>query len=209
MEEKTMTGTKKVACIGDSITWGFTIIGRARHSYPAVLQSLLGEEYLVRNFGYNDAAARIDSDTPYVRKGVYRRALKFDPDIAVVMLGSNDTKRRNWDPAKFREGYGTIIDSIIKLPSAPKVYLVTPPHIYKKLGLHALGLSEQTMTEGVIPAIREMASERDLEVIEVNAVLASPELFNDGVHPGRSGAGMIAEAVCGKIQGKANSPAQE
>ena len=45
---------KKVACGGDSITWGFTIIHPAKHGYPAVLQHLLGDGYEVRNFGYND-----------------------------------------------------------------------------------------------------------------------------------------------------------
>ena len=58
---------KKVACVGDSITWGFTILNPKKHGYPAVLQHLLGEEYVVRNVGYNYAAVRFDADTPYVK----------------------------------------------------------------------------------------------------------------------------------------------
>ena len=34
----------KIACIGDSITWGFTIIRRSKYSYPAVLGELLNSE---------------------------------------------------------------------------------------------------------------------------------------------------------------------
>ena len=58
----------KVACIGDSITWGFTLLCPWKQSYPALLQERLGDGYEVRNFGYNDASARFDADTPYVRK---------------------------------------------------------------------------------------------------------------------------------------------
>ena len=37
----------KVACIGDSITWGFTLLNPWKQSYPALLQERLGEEYEV------------------------------------------------------------------------------------------------------------------------------------------------------------------
>lgn len=29
---------KRIACVGDSITWGFTIVNRRKYSYPALLQ---------------------------------------------------------------------------------------------------------------------------------------------------------------------------
>ncbi len=65
----------KVACIGDSITWGFTLLNPWKQSYPALLQEKLGAGYQVRNYGYNDASARFDADTPYVSKRVYRDSL--------------------------------------------------------------------------------------------------------------------------------------
>lgn len=51
---------KKVACIGDSITWGFTLLNPWKQSYPALLQQMLGDAYEVRNFGYNDEAGFYD-----------------------------------------------------------------------------------------------------------------------------------------------------
>ena len=41
----------RVACIGDSITWGTAMTNRVAECYPAQLQSLLGDRYEVVNFG--------------------------------------------------------------------------------------------------------------------------------------------------------------
>ena len=111
----------KVACIGDSITSGFTLLNPRRDSYPSLLQKMLGDGYEVRNFGVLDAAARFDADTPYVRKKAYTKSLDWNPDIVLIMLGSNDTKRRNWDPEIFRRDYRKIVTSYMELPSCPRV----------------------------------------------------------------------------------------
>ena len=111
----------RVACIGDSITWGFTLLMPWKQSYPALLQEKLGPDYEVRNFGYNDAAARFDADTPYVKKGVYRDSLAWEPDIVLLMLGTNDTKRRNWDPDIFRRDYRKLVQSYLDLPSIREI----------------------------------------------------------------------------------------
>ena len=66
----TINRPQRIACIGDSITWGFTLLNPWKQSYPALLQQRLGPDYEVRNFGYNDAAARFDADTPYVKKKI-------------------------------------------------------------------------------------------------------------------------------------------
>lgn len=118
-----MTKRIKVACIGDSITWGFTLLNPWTQSYPALLQRLLGEGYEVRNFGYNDASVRFDADMPYVCKGVYRKSLEWNPDIVLIMLGSNDTKKRNWDPDVFRRDYRELMESYRSLPSRPRPVL--------------------------------------------------------------------------------------
>ena len=41
----------RVACVGDSITYGHGIKDRENDAYPGLLSSLLGEKYDVRNFG--------------------------------------------------------------------------------------------------------------------------------------------------------------
>ena len=150
---------KRIACVGDSITWGFTIVNRRKYSYPALLQQRLGAEYEVRNFGQNDAAARFDADTPYVKKRVYQESLAWNPDVVLLMLGSNDTKKRNWDPEIFRRDYKRIVESYLKLPSQPRVILIAPIQIFQPMHSPLLGLYTETMENGVRPAIREIAAE--------------------------------------------------
>ncbi|MEJ0103912.1 MAG: hypothetical protein WDO19_15715 [Bacteroidota bacterium] len=43
----------KIACIGNSITYGAYIDNREQNSYPAQLQTLLGNKYEVTNYGVN------------------------------------------------------------------------------------------------------------------------------------------------------------
>lgn len=190
----------KVACIGDSITWGFTLLNPWRQSYPALLQEMLGPGYEVRNFGYNDASARFDADTPYVSKRVYRESLGWNPDIVILMLGTNDTKVRNWDPAVFRRDYKRIIESYRNLPSSPRVILVAPIRIFPIMGRPLLGVYPETMEQGVRPAIREIASEIGLELIDLQDLFTDNSYCRDGVHPQRAGARMLAEAIFNGIE---------
>ena len=186
---------KKVACVGDSITWGFTIIHPAKHGYPAVLQHLLGDGYEVRNFGYNDAAARFDAETPYVTKKVYRESLAWEPDIVILMLGTNDTKPWNWAPDTFRRDYARIVDSYLSLPSHPKVVLVAPIRIFRVLRMPIMVLNPDVLEEGVRPAIHEIAEQKGLQLIDLYDLFDSARYCRDGIHPQRHGARMLAETV--------------
>lgn len=192
---------KRIACVGDSITWGFTIVNRRKYSYPALMQQRLGDEYEVRNFGYNDAAARFDADTPYVKKHVYQDSLEWNPDVVLLMLGSNDTKRRNWDPEIFRRDYTRIVKSYLKLPSKPRVILIAPIQIFQPMHIPVLGLYSETMENGVRPAIREIASETGLELVDLANLFTDSKYMMDGVHPQREGAKMLEEAIFKGVKG--------
>jgi len=184
---------KKVACVGDSITWGFTIVNRSKYSYPAVLQQLLGEGFEVRNFGYNDAATRFDADTPYVSKKAYRDSLAWEPDIVLLMLGTNDTKPWNWNPGIFREDYLRLVESYLALPSHPRVILVAPIRIFKLIPVTIL--NPDTLEAGVRPAIRDIAAQLHLQLVDLCDLFDSARFCRDGVHPQRDGARLLAEAL--------------
>ena len=186
---------KKIACVGDSITWGFTILNPGKHGYPAVLQHLLGDGFEVRNFGYNDAAARFDSETPYVSKKVYKESLAWEPDIVILMLGTNDTKPWNWNPEAFRRDYARIIDSYLELPSHPRVVAVAPIRIFRVLRMPIMVLNPDVLEEGVRPAICEIAEQKGLQLVDLYGLFDSARYCRDGIHPQRHGARMLAEKI--------------
>ena len=45
----------KVACVGNSITYGYLLPEREKQAYPSQLHQLLGNDYLVGNFGKSGA----------------------------------------------------------------------------------------------------------------------------------------------------------
>lgn len=185
----------RIACAGDSITTGFTLLFPGRDSYPSLLQKHLGERTEVRNFGKVDAAARFDADTPYVKHKQYRKSLEWNPDIVLLMLGSNDTKRRNWDPVIFRRDYRRIAESYMALASHPKVVLVAPPGLYRIFGLPLLGLYPETLENGVRPAILEIAGELGLPCIDLKNAIPDGKMRADGVHPQRKGTRLMADGI--------------
>lgn len=89
-------GQIKVACIGDSITYGHGISNWPKNNYPTVLQNLLGESYHVQSFGVSGRAVQDNSDQPYRALPHYEESITYDADIIVFMMGSNDTKPENW-----------------------------------------------------------------------------------------------------------------
>jgi acyl-CoA thioesterase I len=100
IREADYSGRIRVACIGDSITYGFGIKDRERNSYPAQLGALLGQKWEVRNFGVNGATALIKGTRPYVDQPAYREALAFKPHVVVIKLGTNDTNAKSWPTHK-------------------------------------------------------------------------------------------------------------
>ena len=85
-------GPIRVACVGDSITYGSGVENREQNAYPAVLGRLLGERYEVRNFGVGGATLQKRGDKPYWSLDAYKDVTLFKPHIVVIKLGTNDSK---------------------------------------------------------------------------------------------------------------------
>ena len=104
----------RVACIGNSITYGYLLPDREQQAYPALLQRMLGERYEVGNFGKSGATLLERGHRPYVQQEEYRQALAYKADIAVIHLGVNDTDPRNWPNYRdeFVPNYRHLIDTL-------------------------------------------------------------------------------------------------
>lgn len=185
-----------VACVGDSITQG---VGTERgQAWPAQAQKTLGEKWQVQNFGLSGTTLMNSGNKPYQKSKQFKAALSSNPDIVVIMLGTNDTKPANWrNSAKDYEiDYRDLISDFEKLPSKPQIYLCLPPYIAKK-GRWGIN-NEDTLAQ--IPIIKKIAKDLKLEVIDVYAALeGQDDLIPDTVHPNTGGAALIAKAVAASL----------
>ena len=191
----------RVACIGDSLTWGFSLPDPRRQSYPALLQEMLGADYAARNFGCNGASVCCDADLPYVETLAYGESRAWNPDIVLLMLGSNDATPWDWDAAAFRRDYERIVASYSELPSHPRVILIVPTRMFRVMGMTFGGLSPEMLEEGIRPVIREVAGECGIPCIDLVDLFTDARFCYDGVHPNVEGTRLMAEALSSQIQG--------
>lgn len=89
-------GPVKVACVGNSVTYGFKVENREQNCYPAQLGVLLGSGYEVRNFGKSGATLLNHGHRPYMGQQEFKDAVAFAADRVVIHLGFNDTDPCNW-----------------------------------------------------------------------------------------------------------------
>lgn len=186
----------KIACVGDSITFGCTVRNRRKNNYPAILGDLLGENYCVNNFGYTNRTAIKSADYPYTDEKLYQQSLDFNPDIVVIMLGSNDSKECNWDKEKFITDYCEIIESYRNSESRPKVYILAPPPLFEVRGKVMWQLRKAVVDSEICPAVKQIADKTGSIYIDMHSVFENKkELFSDGVHPNAKGSKLFAQKV--------------
>ncbi len=183
----------RVACIGNSITYGSGIKDRRNDSYPAVLGKMLGDGYYVKNYGIGGRTLLNKGDHPYMNEQYFKDAQSFNPDIVIIKLGTNDTKPQNW---KFKDEYmkdaQTMIDTFNSLPSKPKIYLCYPAKAYTD----SWGITEGIIANEVIPMIQKLAKKNKLTVIDLHTATDNiPEMFPDKIHPNEQGARVMAKTV--------------
>ena len=191
---------KKVACIGNSVTYGMTHKNPTETSYPTQLQQMLGKEYEVRNFGHSGATLLSKGHRPYINLPEYKAALEFAPDIAVIHLGLNDTDPRNWLNYRdeFYSDYINIIEALRKVNPDVEVYVCQMTPIFHWHRRFKSGTRDwYWQIQELIPAIAEYGS---FEIIELNRYLYNrPDLMPDALHPNEQGAGIIAKQVYSAI----------
>ena len=73
--------TIRVACVGNSVTYGMGIPDRAEKAYPVRLQAMLGDGYKVENFGHSGSTLLRKGHRPYMKVPEFRKAVDFKADI--------------------------------------------------------------------------------------------------------------------------------
>lgn len=186
---------KKVACIGDSITKGLGIKNGDK-TYPEQLQELLGSNYDVQNFGFSGATLLRKGHKPYVETPEYKQALAFQPDIAVIALGINDTDPRNWPNYgdEFEHDYSLLISDLIKTNPHISIYICTLTPIFSGHPRFLSGTRDWYQQISLL--IPKIAKNNQVKLIDINGQLKSRiDLFEDNIHPNTAGATLIAKQV--------------
>ena len=192
----------KVACVGNSVTYGYGHKNPGETSYPTQLQQMLGGEYEVRNFGHSGATLLNKGHRPYTSLPEYKAALEFAPDIIVIHLGLNDTDPRNWPNYRdeFFGDYTGIIDSFRKAhpDGNPKIIVCRMTPIFHWHRRFKSGTRDWYWQ--IQEKIEEIAQHENLELVDLSRFLYSrPDLMPDALHPDAEGAAIIAKQVYSAI----------
>ncbi len=192
----------KVACVGNSITFGATLADRKTEAYPAQLQNLLGNDYLVENFGKSGATLLSQGHKPYIQQEEYRKALAFAGDIVIIHLGINDTDPRNWPNYRdsFLDNYLTLINAFRTANPNCRILIAKLTPISDRHPRFRSGT--QKWRDEIQSVIKQVADVTGAQLIDFEEPLLSyPFLLTDAVHPDANGAKRLAQVVYSSITG--------
>lgn len=197
-------GRTRVACVGNSITYGTGLPDDLRQSrcYPAVLQQMLGSDYEVGNFGRPGATLLRRGHRPYFEQPEFGAAIAMKPDIAVIHLGVNDTDPRDWPNFGdfFITDYAALIDSLRASNPEVRIIIARLTPIGAKHPRFTTGTRDWRLLEQ--QAIENVARLKGVELIDFDRPLRDRQnLMPDAIHPDAEGYGLLALTVYSAITG--------
>lgn len=205
-ERHTPFGQIRIACVGDSITKGIGATGWKNgdfsKSYPEQLGGLLGDSCTVGNFGRGSSYVYYKSGRTenlwYPNTAEYTDSMNFDPDIVIIMLGTNDAKCINSDELskEWAKQFKGIVKTYQGLASKPDIYILSSITIE----LYDNKLREPNLKKYILPKQESVAEELGCTFLDSYNDLY--ELFSSGdgfasdmIHPNDKGYLAIAEYV--------------
>lgn len=134
---------KRILCFGDSLTWGYDPFNRVRFDesirWPRVMGQILGDEYEVIEEGQNGRTIATEDPAEGEKNGLTYIGPCLEThtpfDVLIIMLGSNDCKRKFSYSAMDIAGEMQILIEKVKAynefrcQNSFKIVLVSPPLI--------------------------------------------------------------------------------
>lgn len=218
----------RIACVGDSITYGVGASNRTKTAYPAMLQTKLKEKrpdknFVVLNYGRSRAYAINNAEVDYKYASAqsiaytaspeYNSSLRSKPNIVLIMLGANDayTAAQNKDAAKkYTEALEKLVNTYRGLETSPEVYLLLCTDRFDT------AQRIKDLKNVIIPAIEQVAKKLECPVIDMFTLstehatalwnakaadrdLSSTSYYSDSVHPGDKLYELMAEEAANRI----------
>ena len=185
---------KTVLCYGDSNTWGHNPATGERYSreerWPGVLRQELGEGYLVIEEGLNGRTTVWDDPIEGYKNGKEYLIPCLEThkpiDLVVIMLGTNDLKKRfSVSAYDIANGAGVLVDIVQKSAtgpgdSTPQVLLSAPPPVTKLTEFAEMFEGAETKSEKFSAHYERVAEQYRCAFLDTWEVIVSSDL--DGIH---------------------------
>ncbi len=175
-EDKTV-----IACVGDSNTGNNGQI--TSDSWSTRIGAMLGEDYDVQNYGragyrlMNGYAVENGGNPSYTLSEEYAASLLSNPDIVIIMLGTNDgnigTEGATRD--KFKADYISLIETYKNLPTNPEIILTVPP-------IRGTAANPNHNADNIRPVIQELSQEYGYRYVDMTALVTDYSLLYDTLH---------------------------
>jgi len=131
----------RIAILGDSISTGAHATDRARDGFPGRLARLFEGQHEVRAFAKSSQCLLRKADQPLAATPLFKAALDWKPDVALIILGTNDSseQRPNWKHhADLESDARHFLDSLRSTNPEVTVHFLGPPPMFPgKPGLKA------------------------------------------------------------------------
>jgi len=183
-----------ILCFGDSNTWGYNPTNKERYTrderWPGVLRNELGDDVWIIEEGLNGRTTVFDDPIEAYRNGLKYLIPCLDShqplDLVILMLGTNDLKKR-FSTSAYDVGKGIriLIDVILASGSgpggnAPKILLVSPTPFEKLTEKAELFEGAEEKSLRLARHFAQIAEEYGLAFLDAGLVIKSSKI--DGFH---------------------------
>jgi lysophospholipase L1-like esterase len=202
----------EVMCFGDSNTWGYDPSTQERFPrnvrWTGVLQETLGAGYRVIEEGLNGRTTvwedPVEGDKMGKRHLMPCLESQAPLDLVIVLLGTNDLKKRySAPPSDIASGAGVLVDIINRSVAGrggrpPAVLMLAPPPLAKLTAFAGMfeGGSEKALHLGRLYA--EVAKSRGCHFFDTASAIHSSDL--DGIHLEADQHRALGEAVAREVK---------
>lgn len=206
------TAMKRILCYGDSNTWGADPVSKGRldhHSrWTGVLANLLGNGYTVIEEGlcgrttvWEDPIEEYKSGKNYLIPCLETHK---PLDLVVIMLGTNDLKKRfSLSASDIAQGAAVLVRIVQKSETGidgkyPPVLLIAPPQVVKPTDLAEMFEGAEEKSKKFGEHFARVAGELKCAFLDAGTVIISSPL--DGIHFEAGEHRKLAQAISTKVK---------
>jgi lysophospholipase L1-like esterase len=203
---------REILCFGDSNTWGYDPVTRQRFPgnvrWTGVLQAALGQGFRVIEEGLNGRTTvwedPVEGDKMGKRHLLPCLESQAPLDLVILLLGTNDTKKRYSAPATdIAAGVGVLLDIVARSAAgregkAPPVLVMAPAPLTKLTELDQMFEGGVEKSRALAPLYAELAKARGCPFFDAGTVIRCSDL--DGIHLEAAAHRALGEAVAREVK---------